>query len=63
MGKLKDVADRLRVFLVDDHGLFVEGLSLLLSAQAGDVIEVVGHSTRPEEAVSHVSRRRPWTSR
>ncbi|NKQ57724.1 response regulator transcription factor [Amycolatopsis sp. K13G38] len=45
---------RLRVFIVDDHALFAQGLSLLLSANASDRIEVVGLATHPAEAVSEV---------
>lgn len=46
--------DRLRVFIVDDHALFAQGLALLLSTEAASYVEVVGHTTHPEEAVSLV---------
>jgi DNA-binding NarL/FixJ family response regulator len=46
--------NRLRIFIVDDHALFAQGLALLLSTEATRYVEVVGHTTHPEEAVSLV---------
>jgi DNA-binding NarL/FixJ family response regulator len=46
--------NRLRVFIVDDHALFAQGLALLLSTEGASHVEVVGHTTHPEEAVSLV---------
>jgi DNA-binding NarL/FixJ family response regulator len=46
--------DRLRIFIIDDHALFAQGLALLLSTEAASHVEVVGHTTHPEEAVSLV---------
>lgn len=42
-------ADRLRVVIVDDHALFREGLSTILSAQ--EDIEVVGQGGTAQEAI------------
>jgi DNA-binding NarL/FixJ family response regulator len=46
------VKNRLRVFIVDDHALFAQGLALLLSTEAAEHVDVVGYTTHPEEAVS-----------
>jgi len=54
MGETPSLQNRLRVFIVDDHALFAQGLALLLSTEAGRYVEVVGHTTHPEEAVSLV---------
>lgn len=50
---------QLRIFLVDDHSLFVQGLSLLLSTQAGETVEVVGQSTRADEAMPLIASTKP----
>lgn len=50
---------RLRLFLIDDHSLFVQGLALLLSTHAADQVEVVGHCTHSEEAVSRLMDSEP----
>ncbi|WP_343063883.1 response regulator transcription factor [Haloechinothrix aidingensis] len=44
--------DPLRIVIVDDHGLFGQGLALLLSTEAGDRFEVAGRTTRVEEAAT-----------
>jgi DNA-binding NarL/FixJ family response regulator len=54
MGETPSPQNRLRVFIVDDHALFAQGLALLLSTEAGRYVEVAGHTTHPEEAVSLV---------
>jgi DNA-binding NarL/FixJ family response regulator len=46
-----------RVVLVDDHVLMRQGISLILSAQAG--IDVVGEASSGEEALDVVARTRP----
>jgi len=54
MGDTPSPQNRLRVFIVDDHALFAQGLALLLSTEAASYVEVVGYTTHPEEAVSLV---------
>jgi DNA-binding NarL/FixJ family response regulator len=46
-----------RVVLVDDHVLMRQGISLILTAQAG--IDVVGEASSGEEALDVVARTRP----
>ncbi|SMH44290.1 two component transcriptional regulator, LuxR family [Rathayibacter oskolensis] len=46
-----------RVVLVDDHALMRQGISTILSAQAG--IDVVGEASSGEEALLVVARTRP----
>jgi DNA-binding NarL/FixJ family response regulator len=48
------VKNRLRVFIVDDHALFAQGLALLLSTEAAEYVDIVGYTSHPEEAVSLV---------
>lgn len=50
---------RLRIFLLDDHALFLKGLALLLSTQAKTAVEVVGLSTRADEAVPLITAIKP----
>lgn len=45
---------RLVVVIVDDHGLFAEGLELILTTKAGDLFLVGGVTTRVEDAASMV---------
>ncbi len=47
-----------RVFLVDDHGLFRAGVRAELVA-LGDRIEIVGEAEDAEEAIQAVAYRRP----
>lgn len=49
-------AKRIVVVIVDDHELFAQGLSLLLSREWGGLFSVGGHTTRVEEAADLVSR-------
>lgn len=47
---------RIVVVIVDDHELFAQGLSLLLSREWGGLFSVGGHTTRVEEAAELVAR-------
>ncbi len=44
----------IRVFITDDHEIYLEGLSLLLSKQEG--IEVIGTSTTGKQLLEHVQQ-------
>jgi DNA-binding NarL/FixJ family response regulator len=44
------------VVIVDDHELFSEGLSLLLTREWGELFTVAGHTTYVEEAADLVAR-------
>lgn len=50
-------AGTIRIVLVDDHALMRQGISTILSAQAG--IDVVGEASSGEEALEVVARTRP----
>lgn len=47
---------RIVVVIIDDHELFAQGLSLLLSREWGGLFTVGGHTTRVEEAAELVAR-------
>ncbi len=43
--------DKIKVFIVDDHGLFIEGLYSLLDEEY--TIEITGHSTNPQDVLKN----------
>jgi DNA-binding NarL/FixJ family response regulator len=53
------VTEPLRVFLVDDHQLFVSGVRAELSALEGAGIEIVGAATTVEDAVAAIAQDPP----
>ncbi|RLD96882.1 MAG: DNA-binding response regulator, partial [Aquificota bacterium] len=51
--------DSVRVFIVDDHSLFREGLKRILADEGGDRFQVVGEAAKGEEAVQKVREIKP----
>jgi two-component system, NarL family, response regulator DevR len=51
------MADRIRVFIVDDHTIVREGLRSILELESD--ISVVGHAARPDEALASLAVTRP----
>ncbi|WP_280261199.1 response regulator transcription factor [Nocardia wallacei] len=49
----------LKIVIIDDHDLFTEGLTLLLSHRFSDLFTVVGTTSHPEEAPSLIARCQP----
>jgi DNA-binding NarL/FixJ family response regulator len=52
-------ARRVRVVIVDDHEAFARGLALLLDVHGESSVEVVGYTSRAEEAADLVARELP----
>lgn len=45
--------NKIKVFIVDDHSLFIEGLYSLLDEEF--TVEIVGHSTNPQEVLKNMN--------